>query len=89
MGTPQLKKKKQFNYRRGTTAHDCSECNHFVWEFEVHGIGGEVLRAEHRCKIMGLKDGRAYRINHKNICDAHDNSEHLKQYKLYRKNLKP
>ena len=79
MGSPTLKKKIELNYRRGSTAHDCSECNAYVPEFEVRGIGGKPLRTEPRCMLMGLKDGRAYRINPKNICDAHDNSEHLKR----------
>ena len=72
MGAPTLKKKVELNYRRGTTAHDCSECNAFVAEFEVRAINGKILKKEPRCMVMGLKDGRAYRINPKNICDTHD-----------------
>lgn len=83
MGSVRLKKKIELNYRKGTTAHDCSECNHFVDEFEVHGINGEVLRVEPRCEIMGVNNGRAYRINPKSICDAHDNSIHLKRLRGY------
>ncbi len=83
MGSQRLKKKTELNYRRGSTAHDCSECNDYVREFDVRGIGGEHLRFEPRCKVMGLKDGRAYRINPNNICDAHDNSERLKRLRGY------
>ena len=83
MGAPTLKKKKGLNYRRGTTAHDCSECNAYVAEFTIYGIGGKYLRTEPRCMLMGLKDGRAYRINPKNICDAHDNSEFIKRLRGY------
>ena len=83
MGSPTLKKKKELNYRRGTSGHCCSECNVYVAEFEIRGIGGKHLRTEPRCMVMGLKDGRAYRINPKNICDAHDNSEYLKRLRGY------
>jgi len=83
MGAPTLKKKKELNYRRGTTTHDCSECNAYVGKFEVYGIGGKLLRTEPRCMLMGLKDGRAYRVNPKNICDAHDNSEFIKRLRGY------
>ena len=79
MGTPRLKKKIELNYRRGYAAHDCSECNAYISKYEVHAIGGDVLRIEPRCMLMGLKDGRAYKINPKNICDAHDNSHYIKR----------
>ena len=74
-----MKKKRELNYKRGTTAHDCSECNYYVAEFEVRGIGGKVLGTEPRCMVIGLKDGRVYRINPKNICDEFDNSEFLRR----------
>jgi len=83
MGSPMLKRKKEFNYRRGTTAHNCAECNAFVRNFEVTAIGGQVMRTEPRCMLMGLKSGRAYRINPNNVCDAHDNSEFLKRLRGY------
>ena len=79
MGSPTLKKKIELDYRRGSKAHDCSECNAYVAQFEVRGLGGTLLCIEPRCMVMGLKDGRAYRIKPNNICDAHDNSEHLKR----------
>jgi len=79
MGGRRLKKKIELNYRRGGTAHDCSECNHYVADFVVKGIGGAVLRTEPRCRIMGLEHGRAYRINPRCICDAHDNSDYLRR----------
>jgi hypothetical protein len=79
VGASRLKKKIELNYRRGSTAHDCSECNAYVPEFDVRGINGHHLRFEPRCMVMGLRDGRAYRINPNNICDAHDNTEYLKR----------
>ena len=83
MGSPTLKKKIELNYRKGTAAHDCSECNGYIPEFEVMGIGNRSLGFEPRCMVMGLKSGRAYRINPKNICDNHDNSDYLKRLKGY------
>jgi len=77
MGSPTLKKKSELNYRHGSTAHSCSECNAYVPDFDVRATfqDGEHLRFESRCRVMGLKAGRAYRINPKNICDAHNNSD--------------
>jgi len=79
MGSATLKTKSNLHYRRGTTAHHCSECNSYFPEFDVRGIGGELIRSEPRCRVMGLKDGRAYRIMPGNICDAHDNSDYIKR----------
>jgi len=72
MGVPLLKKKKELNYRRGTTAHSCSECNYYVPVKDAE-------KREGRCRIMGLKPGRAYRILPHFICDRHDNSRSLKR----------
>ena len=81
MGSPTLKKKTELNYRRGSTAHDCAECNAYVRKFDVRISAGFIKERrsfEPRCMIMGLKPGRAYRINPKDICDAHEKSEVLK-----------
>ena len=85
MGRGTLKKKIDLHYRRGTTAHDCNECNSFVHNFKVHLIGGATKGIESRCKIMGLENSIRYRINPKNICDAHDNSNLLNRLKNYGK----
>jgi len=71
MGSPTLKKKIELHYRKGSAAHDCSECNHFV-PSHPEGSGP-------RCRVMGLKPGRAYRINPKFICDAYDNSRYMER----------
>jgi hypothetical protein len=81
MGSIRLKKKTELNYRRGNTAHACHECNHYVPNFAVSGCNGEILQQEPRCAVMGLKNGRAYRINPNSICDAHDNSKLLERLK--------
>lgn len=77
MGVPRLKKKIELNYRRGTSAHYCSECNAYISEFDVRGIDGRHIGFEPRCMVMGPKSGRSYRINPNNICDAHYSSDHL------------
>ncbi len=75
-----LQKKVELNYRRGGTAHNCSDCNYFK---AANGIsmspGGKPAPSKPRCKIMGLKPGRLYDINPNNICDAYDNSFMLKR----------
>ena len=71
MGSPTVKKKVELNYRKGSAAHDCSECNYFV--------PGHTCGSGPRCRIMGLLPGRSYRINPKNICDAHDSSRYMER----------
>lgn len=83
MGVPRLKKKAELNYRRGLTWKNCSDCEHFVADFEVRSCArdGRVLRREGRCKIIGLKHGRAYRILPHYICDACDNTKTIERLK--------
>ena len=80
MGAPMLKKKKELNYRRGYTSRNCGTCDHFFGPAVV--LEGKTVKytgAEGRCKIMGLKPGRAYRILQHYICEAHDGSKRLKR----------
>lgn len=85
MGSVRLKIKTELNYRKGPTWKSCGDCNHFIRDFEVHGIAvfgsdkGQVLRIEPRCKIMGLGNSIKYRVRPDHICDRHDNSERLKR----------
>ena len=79
MGVPRLKIKIELNYRRGSTAFYCSDCNHFTGDFYVFGTHSEFLRKEPRCWVIGLGHSRRYRIGEKNICDAFDNSSLLKR----------
>lgn len=76
-----LKTKKELNYRPGSTAHDCSECNHFIGVFAVKDNAGGLIRHEPRCAVIGLGNERAYKINRKYICDAHDNSQRMAAYR--------
>jgi len=77
MGSVRLKKKTELHYRRGPASGGCSQCNSYLWNFEVRGCDGVVRKMEPRCKVMGLQNGRAYRINPLNICDRFDNSRHM------------
>lgn len=74
-----LKKKDELNYRRGYTHSHCGDCDFFVPDFRVMGIGGEFLRYEPRCKQIGLRDGRMYRVGRNNICDLFDNTETIRR----------
>lgn len=56
-----LKKKREVNYRKGTTGRHCAVCDHFV--------GEEFPGAWPRCTVIGLKRGKMYRIGTKNLCD--------------------
>jgi hypothetical protein len=80
MGSPTLKKKIELHFKR-QRAHSetiCCTCNSYVAEFPRTGLGDTgLLSIEPRCKIMGLKSGRAYRVQPYHGCDAHDNSEYL------------
>ncbi len=79
MGVSRLKKKIELNYRRGGTAHDCYECNHYVSDQKVLDLFGLDPDGYPRCRIIGVEPGRLYRISDKAICDKHDNSEYLKR----------
>ena len=68
-----LKRKKDVNYRRGTTGQHCEVCDHFEAAFLVKGCDGEPLAIEPRCAVIGLQNGRMYRIGTKNLCDWFDN----------------
>lgn len=83
MGVKRLKIKNELNYKRGRTWANCGQCDHFVPKFQVHGCDKErtPLRVEPRCKIIGLENGRSYRIHPANICDRYDNTEGLKKLK--------
>lgn len=84
MGVARPKIKDEVHYRKGRTWAYCAQCNHFVREYQVTGIGGEVIGTEPRCRIIGLKDGRGYRINPDYICDHWNNSEYMKRLRRAR-----
>jgi len=70
---PKLKAKAERNYRRGLTWKDCSGCDHFVHDWAGQDDG--------RCRIIGLKHGRAYRILPHYLCDAHDDTKKMAKLK--------
>lgn len=78
-----LKIKEQLHYKRCPTWGCCGDCNHFVKDFQVRscGRGGEVIKEEGRCRIIGLEHGRMYRILPHFFCDKFNNSEYLKRLK--------
>lgn len=78
MGVPRLQIKRDLNYRQGYTSRSCGHCNHCVAYQRADGAS-----KEYRCRIIGLNEGRAYRINPKSICDKHDNSNYLTRLRGY------
>jgi hypothetical protein len=83
MGVKRLKIKNELNYKKGRTWKNCGQCDHFVQNFDLvgHDSYGAQVTTEPRCKIIGLKPGRQYRIHPANICDRYDNAEGLKRLK--------
>jgi LSD1 subclass zinc finger protein len=73
MGTLRLKIKTELNYRRGSTHKYCSICDNYT-SMHFKGIGEQP-----RCRIIGIKPGRMYRIHPHNICDSFDGSQGLKR----------
>jgi hypothetical protein len=72
MGVPTLKIKQALNYRRKSASSSCADCNHaFYPSFDKWP----------RCEIIGLGNGRAYRISANSVCDKHDNSEYMTRLK--------
>lgn len=76
MGSPNLKKKAELNYRRGYTHSHCGCCDHMT-RILVRKNGAVI--SEPRCHIIGIDPGRAYKINPNNICDNFDNTELLRR----------
>lgn len=68
MGAGTLKKKRELNYRSGNKTMHCLICSHFV-KMQIKGIGGEDLGEQGRCQIVGLQQGRMYRILPASVCD--------------------
>jgi hypothetical protein len=78
MGKPRLRMKTELNYRRGSTAHYCSQCNFYVSKFDVKLLDGTSSGiVQPRCRVIGLRNSRRYRINPDGICDKYDNSKYM------------
>lgn len=78
MGVKKLQIKEELHYRKGPTWGGCSQCNHYVHSFEI-ARDGNWATGEPRCRVIGLKPGRLYKINPGNICDKYDNSISLRR----------
>lgn len=72
-----LKIKRELNYRRGGTCRNCEGCDHYVASHMVKTCNGNPLREEPRCKVVGLENGRMYRVHPGNVCDKYDNTLRL------------
>jgi hypothetical protein len=80
MGVKRLKIKDDLNYRRGYTWKACSYCDHYVSSSGMP-LTGTLVKAEPRCKIIGLNPGRLYRINPAYVCDKYEyNSPIAKEF---------
>lgn len=69
MGVKRIKIKDEVNYRRGQAAKKCEFCQHFVDRFPVRD------KTEPRCKVIGLKEGRGYKVSRNNLCDCYKEFE--------------
>lgn len=76
-----LKLKRELNYRRGYTWKNCGGCDHFVGQHMVKTCNGKPLREEPRCRVIGLENGRMYRVNKNSVCDRYDNTKGLSRLK--------
>ncbi|QQG66346.1 hypothetical protein [Desulfobulbus oligotrophicus] len=76
MSIRRLKIKDELHYRRGYTHASCGGCDHYVPDSLC--ADGELWDAP-RCRIIGVKRGRLFRINDNNICDRYDNTENIKR----------
>ncbi len=69
MGVPMLKKKAELRYRKGSTCEtrNCQYCESFVLQGSLPD--NPTIR-EGRCKTLGVKPGRMYRVRSDYTCDA-------------------
>ena len=78
-GVKRLKLKDVLHYRRGSTIEtmNCEWCQFCVKEYEVLPD----MTIEPRCKVMGLKDSRKYRIRLDYTCNA-QNTMYVREHKV-------
>jgi hypothetical protein len=67
-----LKIKRQLDYRRGVKGMNCGTCVHFVPDFQVHSCEGRPLKIDQRCSVIGLQNGRMYRVAATAVCSRYD-----------------
>lgn len=74
MGAKRLKIKEDLRYRKGGESVNCKHCNSFVGDFRRHGLGGDFIATEARCRVIGLMHGVPYRVRPDYRCDRWNNS---------------
>jgi len=67
-----LKAKRERNYRRGVKGVNCGTCASFVPDFQVNSCNGVPLKVDQRCKVIGLQNGRMYRVVSAGLCDSYE-----------------
>jgi len=81
---PKLKQKIEYQYRKGSTdeSKNCKNCEYFKAHFPIFGIGGDgtPIKIESRCAIMGMGEGRRYRIRPDHTCNVQVMSQSYKDY---------
>jgi hypothetical protein len=78
---PRLKIKDEIRYRKGSTndSKNCKACGNFKKDFyEFHRPVGLIL-TESRCALIGMREGRRYRVREDYTCDRQQMSEHWRQ----------
>jgi hypothetical protein len=101
MGVKRLKIKDDLRYRpKSSDRGGCAECDSFVRDMEIKDFrtislgngmraSGIVHTIEHRCRRIGLKPGRQYKINPKYYCDRFDwNARHKQETADFARKIK-
>jgi len=78
---PRLKIKDEIRYREGSTNEsvNCRACRYFKRDF-IQYRRQDMLVIEHRCALIGVRDGRRHRVREDYTCDRQQMSEEYKQY---------
>jgi len=78
---PRLKIKDEIRYRKGSTneSMNCRACKHFKRDF-LQYRRQDMLIIEHRCALIGVGEGRRYRIREDHTCDRQEMSEEYRDY---------
>lgn len=86
MGIPRLKIKNELGYRKAgkNETRNCRRCFYFVPDFIVRscGSGGEPIRTEGRCRIIGLKHSLRYRVLPHYTCIKQTTHEEYARFKI-------
>jgi hypothetical protein len=74
MGGPWVNRLKvDVRYRRaGVKADHCRSCNHYVERFRVSGPRPHEAGFHPRCRVLGLKAQRRYKVYPDYVCDRFD-----------------